>query len=102
MSNSNGAQCVTLGVDVGGTKIAAGLVKETGEVVHAIRLNTRPDALLPDILSCCASLVELAATLGTKVIGIGVGAKGTVDRHKRQLIHSLYLGSGVIRVGEVT
>jgi glucokinase len=100
MSDSRVTQCVTLGVDVGGTKIAAGLVDATGEVMHAIRLKTRPDALLPDILACCKDLVAHAATAGAKIAGIGVGAKGTVDRQSRQLLHSLYLGSGVIRVGE--
>ena len=91
---------VTLGIDIGGTKIAAGLVDLNGGVLHAIRRVTRPTLLLPDILSCCRELLAEARVQGLQPLGIGVGAKGAVDRQARRLVHSLYLGRENVGIGE--
>lgn len=90
---------VLLGVDIGGTKILAGLVDRHGRVVEARRCDTRPDHLLDDTLTACAGLIEAAGRAGRTIEGIGVGAKGVIDRATRCLVGSLYLGHADVPMG---
>lgn len=60
-----------VGVDVGGTKIAAGLVElETGRVLEREEIATRPGREGAEILADCA---ELASRLGHREFPVGVG-----------------------------
>jgi glucokinase len=66
-----------VGVDVGGTKIAGGLVDETGTIVARTRRDTPstdPAAIVRDIV---AVVSELRAE--REVEGIGIGSAGFVD-----------------------
>jgi glucokinase len=74
-----------IGVDVGGTKIAAGLVEATGEVRDRLVLPT-PAAEGPSAV--LDAIAELAERLRTReVVGVGVGTGGVVD-HARGVIVS--------------
>lgn len=68
---------LAIGVDVGGTKIAAGVVDETGTVLAQIRRAT--PAREADRIA--ATIAELAAELGSAygATSIGIGAAGLVD-----------------------
>jgi glucokinase len=66
-----------IGVDVGGTKIAAGLVDETGRVLARQVLDT-PSLSPADILDTVTELVDRLAA-GVQVSAVGVGAAGFVD-----------------------
>lgn len=71
-----------IGVDVGGTKIAGGLVNlENGHVLVTRSIATRPEqggaAVLSAALTMARDLMDVAA--GKKVIGIGVGVPELVD-----------------------
>jgi glucokinase len=67
-----------VGIDVGGTKIAAGLVDvERGEVVRSARRGTAPERGGAAVLADCAELAEL---LGGEGIPVGVGICEVVDR----------------------
>jgi glucokinase len=69
---------VAVGIDVGGTKIAAGLVDvERGEVVRWERTATRPERGGAAVLADCA---ELAGRLGGEGVAVGVGICEVVDR----------------------
>lgn len=77
-------QCA-IGLDVGGTKIAAGLVlKPSGQVLQRRVIPTRPerggDALLDDVIALAGALLAEAARQQFKVLGIGVGLAELVDR----------------------
>lgn len=65
-----------IGVDVGGTKIAAGLVSESGEVLDS---DTEPTP--EDSSQIPAVIADLVARLssGQSVSAIGVGAAGFID-----------------------
>ena len=71
---------LTIGVDVGGTKVAAGLVDEAGTIVRRTRRPT-PSSTPADvedvIAACVAELCE-----GESVEAVGIGAAGfvTADR----------------------
>jgi glucokinase len=69
---------LAVGIDVGGTKIAAGRVDvERGEVVRSEREPTRPERGGAAVLADCAAL---AARLGQDGIPVGVGICEVVDR----------------------
>ncbi|HEY8459607.1 MAG TPA: ROK family protein [Blastocatellia bacterium] len=76
--------CV-VGVDVGGTKIAAGVVTRTGELLFPRRLPTRPErggeAALRDVEALSIDLINRAEEEGMKVAGIGLCVAELVDPH---------------------
>ena len=68
-----------LGIDIGGTKIAAGLVTQEGHVVASAR---RPTPLTGGaaLLACVEELGrELQASASEPIVGIGIGTGGQVD-----------------------
>jgi glucokinase len=66
-----------VGIDVGGTKIAAGLVDTaTGAVLERRRVATRPERGGPAVLADCA---ELADELGAGRLPVGIGLCELVD-----------------------
>jgi glucokinase len=70
---------VTIGVDIGGTKIAAGVVSATGEILARARRETPahdPDQIAHDV----AALVTELAGPRSDVVAVGVACAGFVDR----------------------
>lgn len=69
-----------IGIDLGGTNIAAGLVRKSGEVVKIKSIPTGKergfDAVAADILSLAKELIEEA---DERVEGVGIGVPGVVD-----------------------
>jgi glucokinase len=100
MSETRDRGELLLGIDIGGTKVLGGLVDPTGQIVARRQRPTRPDHVLPDVIEACRDLLDEAGRLGQRVSGIGVGAKGAVDRDSGRLVGSLYLGHGEIPMGE--
>lgn len=70
-----------VGVDLGGTKIAAALVDERGQILRSIRVRTDvsggPKAVLRQISITVKSLTSSA--LPASVIGMGVGVAGQIE-----------------------
>ena len=81
--NAERAGCA-IGLDVGGTKIAAGLVAYPGGAVLARRtVPTRPrrggEALLSETLGLAEALMAEADGMGLDLLGIGIGVAELVD-----------------------
>jgi glucokinase len=73
---------VVVGVDVGGTTTAAGLVTAEGEVLvadHAPTHGGGPGTAGRTIVALVKSVIDRAATRGLRPSGIGVGVPGIVD-----------------------
>jgi glucokinase len=68
---------LTVGVDVGGTKVAAGVVDEDGNVVTEIRRAT--SASVPGAAERAIAEVVLELAAAYPVEAVGVGAAGLVD-----------------------
>lgn len=70
---------LTIGVDIGGTKIAAGVVDEEGNILstHKVPTPTTPQAIVDAI----ASAVD-GARAGHEIVGVGIGAAGYVNRQR--------------------
>lgn len=67
-------------VDIGGTKIAVGMVDESGRVLSRAECPTAPEQGLADGLNRIAALLrQTAAQAGGELRGIGVGCTGPVD-----------------------
>lgn len=74
----------TVGVDLGGTKIAVGVVDPKGEIIFHVRVPTPSD---PDLIldAIAAAVAEVRRGRGD-VKAIGIGAAGYVDE-KRSTVH---------------
>ncbi|MEV7603818.1 ROK family protein [Paenarthrobacter sp. NPDC089322] len=72
-----------IGVDLGGTKTAAGVVSPFGEVLMSDTIPTLNraggEAILDATAALISGLVERATEAGLKVSGVGVGSAGVID-----------------------
>ena len=75
---------VMLGIDIGGTKFAAGLVTPRGELIARLRVEVERDVGPESHYTALAGLVtdirSQAADLNTRVVAVGVGSAGPVTR----------------------
>jgi glucokinase len=83
-----------IGIDIGGTNVPAAIIDESGEIIHVINKKTMaeggPDAVIKRITDSITDLVKyFDDNIKTgKIIGIGIGAPGTLDHKKGQIITS--------------
>jgi glucokinase len=66
-------------VDIGGTKIAVGMVDDNGRVLARAETPTEPDHYSNGLAAIVRMLGETADAAGTSVSGIGIGSTGPVD-----------------------
>ncbi|MDR3719136.1 MAG: ROK family protein [Bryobacteraceae bacterium] len=67
-------------LDIGGTKIAAALVDETGRVLSRSECPTAPERGFEDAIARMRTmLAEACAQSGVRMAGIGIGCTGPVD-----------------------
>jgi glucokinase len=78
------ADGLTVGVDLGGTKIAAGLVDPQGAVLSRVRMPTPADPEL--ILDAITDAVDQVRNGHGDARAVGIGAAGYVDEH-RSTVH---------------
>ncbi len=71
---------LAIGIDVGGTKIAAGVVDSSGHVVEEVRLESPAR----DAAAMEAAIVDIVTSLRVRhdVEAVGIGAAGYVDRSR--------------------
>ncbi|MHA6759317.1 ROK family glucokinase [Streptacidiphilus sp. PAMC 29251] len=74
---------LTIGVDVGGTKIAAGVVDENGRILARTRVPTPADPQWA-VGAIADAVKELRAQ--HEVVAVGVGAPGYIDRERSTVI----------------
>jgi len=67
-------------VDIGGTKIAVGMIDDRGSVRSRLEAPTDPEQGYPSALDRITTMLRAAArTAGCEVGGIGIGSTGPVD-----------------------
>lgn len=78
-----------IGIDLGGTNIAGGLVTESGEILKKLSVPTGrergSDAVIDDIYRVIEALLHENHT-GETVRGIGIGIPGIADPHTGEVI----------------
>jgi glucokinase len=67
---------LTIGVDIGGTKIAAGVVDEAGTILETSQVSTPPTP--EGVVDAIADAVRTVGK-GTRAEAVGIGAAGYVD-----------------------
>ncbi|MEV6268339.1 ROK family glucokinase [Kribbella sp. NPDC051936] len=71
---------LTIGIDVGGTKIAAGLVDETGAIIARTQRDTPADSTDATAAAICDAAAELIAAHAVEAVGIGAAGFVSSDR----------------------
>lgn len=74
-----------LGVDIGGTKVAGGLVSAAGKCLHYTELPSIPgdgDEMFRQVMRTIRNVMLEAGVSSSDIRGIGVGVPGKVDREK--------------------
>lgn len=75
-----------IGIDLGGTNIAIGLVNEAGEIVKNKSIPTLKergiDAICQDMIRLCKTLMSQNNLTKEDIHSIGIGTPGTVDAEK--------------------
>jgi glucokinase len=76
----------SVGIDIGGTKIAGALVDDAGNVVEELRVKS-PITDPGEMVEAIASVIN-QLTSGQKVIGVGVAAAGFLSADREIMFHS--------------
>ena len=81
-----------IGIDLGGTNIATGLVDEQGKIIskHSVPTNaTRNfDEIIADMVKTVEAVISDAKIQLTDVNSIGIGIPGTIDSKKGVIVYS--------------
>jgi glucokinase len=90
-SGSAGDGAAAVGVDIGGTKVAGGVVGPDGAVLATARRGT-PGGSVSDTEDAIVAVVEeLAAGHDGELVGVGIGAAGWFDRTGDTVLFSPHL-----------
>jgi glucokinase len=77
---------IAVGIDLGGTKIAAGLVTGESEVLSDVRVPTEADKparhILGNMVGAVRSALEQAGVSPDEVAGVGIGSPAPLDMEK--------------------
>lgn len=90
---------MTIGIDLGGTNIAAGLVDEAGKLIHSIKRPTGThrgrQAIVQDMCDMCLELAAEAEQRGLpRPQAVGVGVPCVVDKAMAFIHRAANLGEG--------
>ena len=81
-----------IGIDLGGTNIAAGLVTDDGKIVLKDSIPTRKERhyseVIRDMAGLARALIERAGLSESDVRAVGIGCPGTVDRENGVVVYS--------------
>ncbi len=76
-------QALCIGIDLGGTKIRAGVVDHEGRILVRDHQDTRaadgPDAVIRRMVEAARRLMAAGSLQPSDLVGVGVGAPGPVD-----------------------
>ncbi|MGG1576246.1 ROK family protein [Fictibacillus sp. NRS-1165] len=74
-----------IGIDIGGTKIAAGIISETGELLNRAETKSDPsnrEKMFTRVVKAVEQVLEDSSFTIADMYGIGVGVPGKVDREQ--------------------
>ena len=92
MNDIQAEERAVLGVDLGGTKILAAVVTQSGNIISRAKKKTKPAKPMEDILgrieACCREAVEASGIPLDHIAGVGVGSPGPLDPVKGIVIET--------------
>lgn len=81
-----------IGIDLGGTNIAAGLVDGSGQILHSDSIPTLKERHWSEIVRDMASLAERIVTESghslNEIIAVGIGCPGSIDKENGVVVYS--------------
>lgn len=81
-----------IGVDLGGTNIAVGLVDESGKILHSASVPTLKERdwreIVKDMAELSIRVIGEAGFAVSDVKGVGIGCPGTVDNERGLVVYS--------------
>lgn len=81
-----------IGIDLGGTNIAAGLVDDTGKIICKKSVPTLKDRAVEQIIGDMAKIARDVADEGgcpiSRIDAVGIGCPGTVDNLSGEVVYS--------------
>lgn len=81
-----------IGIDLGGTNIAAGLVDDDGKLLVSDSVPTGKERPTAEIIKDMADLAKKVAEMGNcpidRIKGVGIGCPGTVDNKSGEVVYS--------------
>ncbi|WP_432662222.1 ROK family glucokinase [Wukongibacter baidiensis] len=84
-----------IGVDLGGTNIAVGIVDESGQLKHQKSVPTRserkPEAIIKDIIDLISEVIKDSGKTKEEVKAIGIGIPGLADPKTGDVIECVNL-----------
>ena len=85
-----------LGIDLGGTNIAAGIVSEDGEIINKLSTPTLPqrsfEEIIKDMAFLCNKLLSESGNDISEIQAIGIGTPGAVDNKNGVVLNAGNLG----------
>ncbi len=79
-----------VGIDIGGTKMAAVMMMDSGRIISRLKVSTPDQANPKNILACLVTLIEelksSSSVKSSEIKGIGVGVPGIVDTDKGHIL----------------
>ena len=94
----------TIGIDVGGTNLKAGLVSGTGELVSVRKIPLvwhSPEKLAADLMGLAASLAEEAGVGREQIRSIGMGVPGMVDSREGVILRTVNIPIENVPIAEL-
>ncbi|SDU57075.1 glucokinase [Jiangella alkaliphila] len=81
----------TIGIDIGGTKVAAGVVDPEGTIIERTRRETPSKSKSPRVVE--DTIADVVAELGARhhVLAVGIGAAGFVDGTQSSVLFAPHL-----------
>jgi glucokinase len=89
--SSLSSQLLTVGVDIGGTKVAAGIVDRMGAVLAVVRRDTPHRSTTPDVVEDTIVDAVLDLTQRHDVHAVGIGAAGFIDATRSHVLFAPHL-----------
>lgn len=84
---------LAIGVDIGGTKVAAGIVDADGEVIQRARADTPERSVRPSVVedTIVGVVTELLEASAEPVVAVGIGAAGFVAADRATIVFAPHL-----------
>lgn len=85
-----------IGIDLGGTNIAAGIVDENRKIICTDSKPTLSERhyteIVKDMAALCTELIEKTGLSVSDIAGIGIGSPGTIDNKNGVVVYANNLG----------
>ena len=82
---------LTVGVDIGGTKVVAGVVTPDGTLLETVRAETPDRSQSPEVVERAIADVVLELVARHDVAAVGIGAAGFVDAARESVLFAPHL-----------